>query len=172
MNDTGRQSNTRLEAMSVIQRIKFFLLGNSRYHIAFLVAFAFLTRSAIFFHVDTVTLGWREADLSSITMNYLDNGFHFLYPQIDWGGAGPGYVEMEFPIIPFLTALLYSIFGVHDIVALIIPFTCGIGVVVAMYQLIRRLYDPAIALVAAILVAVSPLLSLASQTYLGEPILK
>jgi len=125
----------------------------------------------VFFHLDTVTLGWRQADLSSVAMNYLHNGFRFLYPQIDWGGAGPGFVEMEFPILPYLTALFYQAFGVHEIWALVIPFLCGLGVVIAVYKLSERLYDSAVAFVAALLVCCSPLLALASQTFLGEPAL-
>ncbi len=157
--------------ISPIRRFKMTLLDSRRFHIPFLLVVAFLTRTGIWFHLDTVTLGWRQADLSSIAMNYLNNGFRFFYPQIDWGGAGPGYVEMEFPIIPYLTALLYRVFGVHDACALVIPFICGIGVVVAIYLFTRRLCDSAVGLVAALIAACSPLLSLASQTLLGEPAL-
>jgi len=40
----------------------------------------------------------------------------FSYPRIDWRGDGPGYAEMEFPIIPWSTAVLYKIFGYHPII--------------------------------------------------------
>jgi hypothetical protein len=155
--------------LSPIARFKKVLLDTRRYHIPFLVLCILLIRINVFFHIETVTLGWRQADLSSVAMNYLHNGFRFLYPQIDWGGAGPGYVEMEFPIIPYLTALLYKAFGVHDVWAVAISFLSGIGVVIAIYSLAERLYDPVTALVAALFAGSSPLLSLASQTFLGEP---
>jgi 4-amino-4-deoxy-L-arabinose transferase-like glycosyltransferase len=141
------------------------------YHVQILLLVAFLVRAGVFFHLDTVTLGWRQADMSSIAINYLQNGFRFLYPQIFWGGAGPGYVEMEFPILPFVTAVLYKVFGVSDVAALSIPFLCGIGVVLAVYKLGVLLFDKRTAFVAGLLVAVSPLLTLASQTFLGEPAL-
>ena len=150
---------------------KEWLDDSRRLHIPLLLAIALLTRLGVFFHLDTVMLGWREADMSSIAVNYLHNGFRFLYPQIDWGGAGPGYVEMEFPLIPFLTALLFGIFGVHELCALIIPFLSGLGVVIAIYFLGTRLYSPGVGFVAAVFGAVSPLLSLASQTFLVEPTL-
>lgn len=155
--------------LSPIGRFKKLLLDSRRYHIPFLLLCVVLTRIGVFFHIETVTLGWRQADLSSVAMNYLHNGFRFLYPQIDWGGAGPGYVEMEFPIIPYVTALLYKAFGVHDVWALAISFLSGLGVVIALYNLTERLYDSVTALVAALLAGSSPLLSLASQTFLGEP---
>src|SRR4029453_12838696 len=36
------------------------------------------------------------------------------YPQINWTGPAPGYVGTEFPLVPFLAAGLYQIFGVQD----------------------------------------------------------
>ena len=39
---------------------------------------------------------WRQTDTAAIARNFYYNGFNILYPQIDWGGAGPGYVESEF----------------------------------------------------------------------------
>jgi hypothetical protein len=156
---------------SAIVHFKTVLLDSRRYHVAFLLLFVLLTRISVFFHIETVTLGWRQADLSSVAMNYLHNGFRFLYPQIDWGGAGPGYVEMEFPIIPYITAIFFKVFGIHDIWTMVIPFLCGIGVVVAIYKLTERLYNSSFALVAALFAGSSPLLWLASQTFLGEPAL-
>jgi hypothetical protein len=34
--------------------------------------------------------------------HFLQNGFRFGYPQIDWAGKAPGYVGTEFPILPFI----------------------------------------------------------------------
>ncbi len=162
---------TELNSPRRILHVQKSLDNYQRLHIPLLLVLALLTRVGVLFHLNTVMLGWRQADLSSIAMNYLHNGFRFLYPQIDWGGDGPGYVEMEFPIIPFLTAVLFKVFGPHDACALVIPFVCGLGVVVAVYLLARKLYGSSVAVVAAAFVALSPLLSLASQTFLGEPAL-
>ena len=57
---------------------------------------------------------WRQSDVASIARNYFTNGFHFAYPQVDWTGNQPGYVGTEFPILPFLTAGLYKVFGVCE----------------------------------------------------------
>jgi 4-amino-4-deoxy-L-arabinose transferase-like glycosyltransferase len=60
------------------------------------------------------TWSWRQSDVAAIARNYSQNGFHFAYPQIDWAGGEPGYVGTEFPILPFLTAILYKATGVHE----------------------------------------------------------
>ena len=57
---------------------------------------------------------WRQSDVAAIARNYLQGGFHFARPQIDWAGDAPGYVGTEFPILPFVAAICYKIFGVHE----------------------------------------------------------
>jgi 4-amino-4-deoxy-L-arabinose transferase-like glycosyltransferase len=122
----------------------------------------------VFFRLNTVILGWRQADMGSIALNYYEHGFRLLYPQVLWGGNGPGYVEMEFPILPYATALFYRLFGIHDGLAVVLPFLGGVATVLVMYFLTTRLYDTAVGLVAGTFVAVSPLLSHVSQSFMGE----
>jgi len=43
--------------------------------------------------------------------HFLQNGFRFGYPQIDWAGNAPGYVGTEFPILPFIAAVCYKLAG-------------------------------------------------------------
>jgi hypothetical protein len=57
------------------------------------------------------TDGWRQADTASIARHFFLNGYRILYPQIYWGGNGPGYVETEFQLYPFSVSLLYAVFG-------------------------------------------------------------
>jgi 4-amino-4-deoxy-L-arabinose transferase-like glycosyltransferase len=54
---------------------------------------------------------WRQADTASIAYHFYVNGYHLFYPQIFWGGSGPGYVETEFQLYPFLVSILYYLFG-------------------------------------------------------------
>src|SRR5713101_3017374 len=57
---------------------------------------------------------WRQSDVAAIARNFLQNGFRFGYPQIDWAGDAPGYVGTEFPILPFIAAVCYRFAGVHE----------------------------------------------------------
>jgi len=56
-------------------------------------------------------MGWRQADTQTIARNFLHNGSNILYPQINWGGNGPGYVESEFQLYPFLIAAVMRFTG-------------------------------------------------------------
>ena len=57
---------------------------------------------------------WRQSDVAAIARNYLQGGFRFSWPRIDWAGDAPGYVGTEFPILPFMAALCYGLTGVHE----------------------------------------------------------
>jgi 4-amino-4-deoxy-L-arabinose transferase-like glycosyltransferase len=57
---------------------------------------------------------WRQSDVAAIARNFLENGFRFAYPQIDWAGNATGYVGTEFPILPFLAAICYKFAGIHE----------------------------------------------------------
>jgi len=57
---------------------------------------------------------WRQSDVAAIARNFYQNGFHLAHPQIDWAGDAPGYVGTEFPILPFVAAICYKFFGVHE----------------------------------------------------------
>ncbi|HEX4653648.1 MAG TPA: glycosyltransferase family 39 protein [Candidatus Udaeobacter sp.] len=56
---------------------------------------------------------WRQSDVAAITRNFYENGFLFVWPQINWTGDATGYVGTEFPILPFLAAVCYKIAGVQ-----------------------------------------------------------
>ena len=120
------------------------------------VALTFALQLAVLSQRDVVILEWRPADLAAIALNYYRNGFDFLHPQILWGGNGPGYVEMEFPLLPYCIALLYSVFGVHDWVALAIPMMCGIGLAVVVNRLATHFFGAAAGLIAGLFVATAP----------------
>src|SRR2546430_1062647 len=57
---------------------------------------------------------WRQSDVAAIARNFLEYGFRFGYPQIDWAGESAGYVGTEFPILPFLAAICYKFAGIHE----------------------------------------------------------
>jgi 4-amino-4-deoxy-L-arabinose transferase-like glycosyltransferase len=54
---------------------------------------------------------WRPADTQTIARHLAEPGSSILYPRIDWGGDGPGYVETEFQLYPWLVSRMLRIFG-------------------------------------------------------------
>ena len=81
---------------------------------------------------------WRESDLGSIARNFVTESMNPLYPAIDWRGTGPGYTEMELPLYPWLTALTYQAFGVHDQIGRLWAFVFSLGAMFVFFKLARE----------------------------------
>jgi hypothetical protein len=58
--------------------------------------------------------GWRQADTQTIALNLAKPQGRLLYPQIAWGGDGPGYVEAELQLYPALFAPLLRLVGPQE----------------------------------------------------------
>ncbi len=111
---------------------------------------------------------WRQSDTASIARNFFENGFNILYPQINWGGSGTGYVESEFHIYPFIVSLLYSVFGAEDAVARIISVLFSLLTVFGLYLLVKKIINEKTALWSALIYAILPLNVFYGRAFMPE----
>ena len=81
---------------------------------------------------------WRESDLGAVARNYERESMNPFYPRIDWRGTSPGYAEMEFPLYPYLIAVTYKIFGVHDYFGRVWAFVFSLLTLLFFYRLARE----------------------------------
>src|SRR5438067_1038399 len=111
---------------------------------------------------------WRQGDVAAIARNYFQGGFHFAHPQIDWAGDESGYVGTEFPILPFLAAICYKIFGIHEwigriqaliLFALSLPF---------FFLLVRKIFGETAATWALFFYSFAPLSIMASRCFMPD----
>jgi hypothetical protein len=135
------------------------------------IALSILAIAARFVLIDQPFIdkwSWRESDVAAIARNFLQNGLHFARPQIDWAGDQPGYVGTEFPILPFIAAFCYKIFGVHEWVgrtqavvffALSLPF---------FFLIVRRIFGPIAALWALFFYSFAPLGIMTSRCFMPD----
>jgi Dolichyl-phosphate-mannose-protein mannosyltransferase len=133
-------------------------------HVIVLALAYALARYNLIFTGSSPVFGWRPTDLGAIAKNFARNGFDLLHPQVQWGGSGPGYVEMEFPIVPFLTGVLLRAFQFGEWVNLVIPLACGFGIVWVTYRFGSYLVDEGVGLAAGVLAAIAPTLVLLTTT--------
>lgn len=99
---------------------------------------------------------WRQSDTASIARNYAEHGLNLFLPQINWGGSGPGYVEMELPIMPWITGALYTVFGEHEFLGRLVSLAFMLLATWAFWGLAKRILPPTAARWALIAWAVSP----------------
>lgn len=114
---------------------------------------------------------WRQADTAAVARNFHENGYDLLRPQIDFGGASPGYVEMEFPLYSYLVAGAYELFGVQEWLGRLLSALCWTALVAAMYDLAAWAAGRRVARWTAIFVAFLPLNLYYGRVFMPEPML-
>lgn len=129
-------------------------VSKNRYHILWILILAAALR---FVQVGAPPVGrhaWRQCDTASVARNFHHNGYRLLYPQIDWDI--PGFVEMEFPVYPWTTSLLYRLFGESAAIARILAILASLVTIVFLYLLVERILGRRAALWSALFYAVLP----------------
>ncbi|MBS1797365.1 MAG: glycosyltransferase family 39 protein [Acidobacteria bacterium] len=101
---------------------------------------------------------WRECDLGAVARNYATESMNPLRPRIDWRGTTPGDAEMEFPLYPYLTAIAYKIFGVHDYFGRVWSFLFALGTLLFFFRLAREYLTDAALVFACAFFAFNPLI--------------
>jgi len=93
--------------------------------------------------------GWRQGDTSAIARNFAELNFNIFYPQTEYNGAPPNYVELELQIVPYLAAIAYKIFGVHEVFGRLIAIAFGLGTIGVIGFFARWLFSSPLAGVCA-----------------------
>ena len=114
---------------------------------------------------------WREADYVQIARNFDREGLNILYPRVDWRGDSPGYVEMEFPLTPWLAAVGYRVFGYHEQFLRILSAVFSVGGLLIFWAIARDALPPIAALIAFSAFALNPLLVRLSGAMQPEPLM-
>jgi dolichyl-phosphate-mannose-protein mannosyltransferase len=113
--------------------------------------------------------GWRQGDTAAIARNFAQLQYNPLFPQTDYNGPPPNYVELELQIVPFLAATLYKIFGVHEVFGRLISLAFGIATIPVLAFFGRWLFRSSLAgICAAAAYAVLPGAWYYSHTFMPD----
>src|SRR5436309_6845411 len=111
---------------------------------------------------------WRQSDVAAIAANFLQNGFRFAYPHIDWAGDAPGYVGTEFPILPFIAAICYEIAGVHEWIGRIQAVIFFAVSLPFFFLLVREIFGSKAAVWATFFYSFAPLNVFAGRSFMPD----
>ncbi len=101
--------------------------------------------------------GWRQGDTAAIARNFATLDFNPFHPQTDYDGPPPNYVELELQIVPYLAAILYHFFGIHEIFGRLISIAFSLGTILVAGFFARRLFASRVAgMFAALAFAIYP----------------
>jgi 4-amino-4-deoxy-L-arabinose transferase-like glycosyltransferase len=111
---------------------------------------------------------WRQSDVAAIARNFLQNGFRFGYPQIDWAGNAPGYVGTEFPILPFIAAVCYKFAGVHEWIGRIQAVIFFAVSLPFFFLLVRKIFGSTAAVWASFFYSFAPVNIFAGRSFMPD----
>ncbi len=101
--------------------------------------------------------GWRQGDTASIAKNFATLQYNVLYPQTNYNGPPPNYVELELQIVPIVAATFYKVVGVHEVIGRLTTLAFSLGTVAVLAFFARWLFVSEIAgLLAALAFAIVP----------------
>lgn len=121
---------------------------------------------------------WRQADTSSVSRNFIKNGFDILHPRFDdisnipSGMDNPnGYRFVEFPVYNIFQAGFYSIFKTFTLEewGRLVTIISSIISIVFIYLLVKKYADPFSALFAAAFYAFLPFNIYYGRSILPDP---
>jgi 4-amino-4-deoxy-L-arabinose transferase-like glycosyltransferase len=123
------------------------------------------------FHISFTVIGWhswRQSDTAAITRNFYENGYNILYPQIDWRGNTPGYVESEFHIYPFIVSLLYGMFGASEFWGRLVSVMFSLFTILGIYLLVKKYLGEKVAFWSSFIYAILPLNIFYGRAFMPE----
>jgi hypothetical protein len=112
---------------------------------------------------------WKEIDYLTISQNYWQHGFNFFWPEVSWPAEPPRVTEMEFPLVPFTTALLYQFFGFNVYSARAVTLFSSLLMILFVFKLTKRELGVFTGLVSAFTAGVLPLYHPFNRILFTEP---
>ena len=99
---------------------------------------------------------WRQGDEAAIARNFHELRNDIFYPQTDYDGPPPNYVELELQIVPYVAAQVYRVAGVHEVVPRLLVIAFSLGCIPLLFALGCELFSIRAGLLAAGIFAVTP----------------
>lgn len=114
---------------------------------------------------------WKEIDYIMVSENYYRHGYDFLRPEVSWPAEEPRATAMEFPLVPYVAALFYSVLGVNVYSIRLLTLLAFLLLIVYVYKLVRREMGAVLALGAAFFTAIIPLFHSHQNMLHSEPLM-
>ncbi len=110
---------------------------------------------------------WRQVTNADIARHFAEGSLDLFHPRVSWGGQD-GVVGMEFPLLQWMTGVLWRATRESSVVARLVAVAFSLAGVVCMYGLGRRLMGHHAALASAFLMAASPSVVFFGRSFLSD----
>ncbi len=136
---------------------------------------AVLLLSQILVHLPYVTLPptgrhvWRQTQTLSVARNFYEEGGSIFQPRVDSRGNLTGIAGMEFPVVNYIIAQGYAVFGFSHTLSRVVMLLLSFTGIVGCFQFVRYLMGSKVmGFVAAVFLIFSPLFLYYSITALPD----
>jgi len=103
--------------------------------ISFLMHYKHFSKDLISIH------SWRQTQTQSTINNFYEEDMNILNPRRNERGNGEGIFRMEFPLMQWLVASSYHVFGNNIVVTRLFMFVIGLLSILGMYKLLFVLFN-------------------------------
>jgi len=114
---------------------------------------------------------WRQSDTAAMARHFALNNTPIWQPEIDWRGAGEGFVESEFPLFPYLVSQFYNLFGIHEVFGRGLSIAFSLLTIFLLIKIVEELFDPLSAWWSGLFFAILPLPVFYGRTFQAESLL-
>lgn len=117
--------------------------------------------------------GWRQADTASMAINMLGHLSDFpqvFFPHLNYDGATPQAVELEFPFLPYLLAWTWTFLGWQDLWGRLWAIFFSLLTIWGIYELGKKAFSQGVGLWAAAIYAFLPLTTYYGRVVMPEPV--
>lgn len=83
---------------------------------------------------------WRQTQTQSTILSFYEEDFNILAPRRTARGGNDGIARIEFPLMQWLFACFYKLFGNHLIITRLLTFITGIFSIAGVYTLLNTLF--------------------------------
>ncbi|MFN8314974.1 MAG: glycosyltransferase family 39 protein [Chitinophagales bacterium] len=91
-------------------------------------------------NIDLVSVHvWRQTETQTVINNFYKEDFNILNPRINYRRDGSGILRKEFPIMQWLFACFYKVFGEHIIISRLLTLWISFFSIFGLYQLLFKL---------------------------------
>lgn len=84
---------------------------------------------------------WAQCERASIALNYYENDMNFFFPRIHKFTHGSGITGLEFPLVNYIPAICYRLFGFNEVFYRAFVFLSLVFGLYMFYRLINRFTD-------------------------------
>ncbi len=113
----------------------------------------------------------KQLQIAPIAKNFATESMNVLWPKTDYSADRPAYIEIEFQLVTWLSAMLYKVFGIHEWCARLVTISFSMAGMALLYRLILMYLGPGPAIYGLVFYAFVPSSWYFSRVLMSEPLM-